>query len=211
MWWQPYSRAGVQGSQGRVRQRPCSRSRLRAGKRGSQPSITRLLRQTHGGIPLMGDASTRTTVLAADRTPWAEPLGRAAPAAPPRPRPIPHTGRCASSPLQVPSPCCSHSSRIFGDLQPVELYRRRQGTTWTTQFSRVADIAYAHVGTWLPSAVTRHPGGILDVYPPTDEHPFRSSLGRQHRGDPHVRRGRPTEHWPRPSACRRPPVPRNCC
>ena len=61
----------------------------------------------------------------------------------------------------------------LGDLEPMRLARRRRAPSSTQVARRLADLAYARVDLVTKRGEFAVRGGILDVFPPTEEHPLR--------------------------------------
>src|SRR6266540_145956 len=86
----------------------------------------------------------------------------------------------------------------LGDLEPLEL---TVGDTMEleTVVRRLTDIAYARVDLVTKRGEFAVRGGILDVFPPTDEHPARRSGSGPH---PAGSCSSPTRSGPGPASCR---------
>ena len=122
-----------------------------------------------GLLPGLGDAAARAAVAALRHgraSGWPCCAGW-----PTRTRRTRSPGRCRSSSRRSAA-CCSRSSAASGDLEPVRL---RAGDTCDPDelLTRLVEIGYARedlVGKRGDVAVR---GGIIDVFPPTEEHPVR--------------------------------------
>ena len=119
-------------------------------------------------LPELGDAAARAAQPAQrHRRP---PAGRAAPAG--------HPGTTADNgPLQVVvAPVRSvlqPQVKGLGDLEPVELRPGRQRSSSRTSSAGSADAAYSRVDLVERRGEFAVRGGIVDVFPPTEEHPLR--------------------------------------
>ena len=140
-------------------------------------------------LPGLGDAAARAAQPAQrHRRP---PARRAAPAGPPR------RTSAARGPLQVVvAPVRSLLQPMvagLGDLEPVAVARRRRGRP-RRRARRLAAAAYARVDLVEKRGDFAVRGGIVDVFPPTEEHPLRRRvLGRHGRGGPLLQGRRPAQ------------------
>ena len=155
--------AGAPGARGH-RHQPGGR---RPGRRAGLPAAAR----AGGGLPGLGDAAARAAVARA-RTPSAAGWPC-----------------CAGWPTRTadahgaPARCGSSSRRSarvlqpqlkgLGDLEPVRAAPPATRPTSRRSPARLADIAYARVDLVTKRGEFAVRGGILDVFPPTDEHPSR--------------------------------------
>ena len=119
-------------------------------------------------LPELGDAAARAAQPAQrHRRP---PARGAAPAAPPR-RPTPSNGPLKVVVAPVRS-VLQPQVKGLGDLEPVEL---APGDTAPLEdvVRRLADAAYSRVDLVEKRGEFAVRGGIVDVFPPTEEHPLR--------------------------------------
>ena len=80
----------------------------------------------------------------------------------------------------------------LGELAPVDLARGRRAPSSRTSSSALAAAAYTRIDLVERRGEFAVRGGILDVFPPTEEHPRPGRvLGRHGRGDPLVQGRRP--------------------
>ena len=102
------------------------------------------------------------------------PARRAAPARPPRaPDDAAAHGAGLASWSRRSAPCCSRWSAGLGDLEPVRAAARATTSTSTDVVERLAAAAYTRVDLVERRGEFAVRGGILDVFPPTEEHPLR--------------------------------------
>ena len=167
---------------------PCSPSprpsaRPRTWSRRSAACSTR----TRSPLPGVGDAAARAAVAAQrHRRP---PARRAAPARAPRRRRRHRSAARSSS--RRSARCCSRRCSGLADLEPVELAVGDE-VDLDDVVRRLAGAAYHRVDLVERRGEFAVRGGIVDVFPPTEEHPLRVEFwGDDGRGDPVVRRRRP--------------------
>ena len=123
-----------------------------------------------GRVPRLGDPAARAAL-----APFRHRRPTARGAAPDR-----HTRRAddpAAGPLQVvvapdPQPCCSRRSSGLAELAPVSLAARQEADL-EDLVRRLVAAAYQRVDLVEQRGEFAVRGGILDVFPPTEEHPLR--------------------------------------
>ena len=137
--------------------------------RGPRRAPRLAARPEHGRLlPELGDAAARAAQPAQRHRRQA--AGRPAPARPPGHRRAP-PGRCSVVVAPVRS-VLQPQVKGLGDLEPVDL---RAGDTAPLEdvVRRLADAAYSRVDLVEKRGEFAVRGGIVDVFPPTEEHPLR--------------------------------------
>ena len=165
----PFVVAAVAGAGRARRRRPAGARRHRDQPRGRRPRRRAGLpaRPEPGrGLPVLGDAAARAAVAALGHGRPA--AGRAAPPRPPRREPSPV--QVVVAPVRVAAAAAAQGPRRprAGGAD----HRRRRPTSRTVA-RRLTDMAYARVDLVTKRGEFAVRGGILDVFPPTDEHPSR--------------------------------------